>query len=491
MYNYDLITMNKLIASDTSNYYTPNEAQVGTGIGLNSDLVSIAANSLWYKTSAAIQYIQENGGILWIPEKKYKVGSIVWVNCVVAGSNTLIPLKCIKNSPSQTYCKELPITDQLVKEESGYWYFNGNTINKEYWVSVLIDTNVTNSISITPHGSATGTANNDIKFIKLIDFNQNDDLIEGDFVIKIERESKFIMATIHIHAYKNKAIEIIVKDVLSDAYSGIPGANNTIWISGSPFKDLALLGCILSLDDDKCLYLNILNSQGGSIVNINTELEGGNLPLTLTELTKSKTWYDDVTNVIVPFINGASNSFTGCGHILTYFGKPNYEYVFRNGLLRVIENQSPSQFLYPSIQKVTQSTTLPDITNRYLLDDNKGAKIEPELPNIKAEWALFDDDAWGNRSSVFQSMYNISAWYPSDNKGAFYIKRESTEEAKIQYRTNPNYTTGINTNRAGYPVQNHLGNIAGIDASKMTPVYKDGGTVKVASQGVFVYQKCF
>ena len=95
------------------------------------------------------------------------------------------------------------------------------------------------------------------------------------------------------------------------------------------------------------------------------------------------------------------------------------------------------------------------------------------IRNITGEIALMDDDAYTKRSTTYNSMYNISAWYPTDNAGAFGIKRESTEEATIRYNSNPNYTTGINAGGAGVSVRDYLGNIATFDASKIIPTAKE------------------
>lgn len=95
------------------------------------------------------------------------------------------------------------------------------------------------------------------------------------------------------------------------------------------------------------------------------------------------------------------------------------------------------------------------------------------IRNITGEIALMDDDAYNQHSTTYNSMYNISAWYPTDSAGAFGIKRQSTEDATMSYNSNPEYTTGINAGGAGQSVKQYLGNIATFDASKIVPTAKE------------------
>lgn len=98
-----------------------------------------------------------------------------------------------------------------------------------------------------------------------------------------------------------------------------------------------------------------------------------------------------------------------------------------------------------------------------------GSTQSGAIQNITGEIALMDDDAWNQHSTTYNSMYNISAWYPTDNAGAFGIKRQSTEDATISYGSNAQYTTGINAGGAGKSVREYLGNIATFDSSKIVP----------------------
>lgn len=109
------------------------------------------------------------------------------------------------------------------------------------------------------------------------------------------------------------------------------------------------------------------------------------------------------------------------------------------------------------------------------------------IRNIKGEIALMDDDAYNKQTTTYNSMYNISAWYPTDNAGAFGIKRESTEEAIKSYSSNPNYTTGINAGGAGASVRDYLGNIATFDASLSVPTASENRPVNFSFK---MYIKC-
>lgn len=503
MSKYSIAAMNKLVASDTSNYYNPNDSQVGQGITLNSDLISNVANSLWYKTSASIKYLQEFGGQLWMPEKQYQVGSIVWVNCVVNGNNTLIPLKCTANSSGRQYCIERPIIDSLTTQDSGYCYFNGNTINTTYWNSVLIDTNVEQSLTVAT-SSASGTGNSSFKFVKLIDFNQIRGWAEGDFVLKISNGSDRMMATVHVHSYGNTGIEVIIKDVMYSGTFRVDGAGNFLYVG--------YMGCVLSVDADKCLYLNLnrIHYLSSSSYNISIELSSGNIPLTLFETTKSTQWYGNEANVIVPFIQGASNTFTGCGAISYYYSELSTEMAFRSGLLSLkYNNLNPNSFLYPSVKKIVGSASIPNIEQRYLVQDSNvygsNKNIEPELPNITGQFNYFYNPQSGRNQFPFVDRACVDNQPLDDHYFAKGLPNGGGQYGyegciDIVYWTNRNH--GHIYNREQYPYGTGQYELRWdrrysefsvpalrIDASLCNPIYKVGGEVKPSSRVVYAYLK--
>lgn len=517
MFNYETPAMNKLVASDTTNYYTPNENQVGQGITLNSDLVSNVANSLWYKTSASIKYLQEFGGQLWMPEKQYQVGSIVWVNCVVNGNNTLIPLKCTANSTGKTYCIENPILDTLTKQDSGYCFFNGNRINTTYWNSVLIDTNVEQKLSVRAK-AGTSTNNSDFTFIKLIDFNQINGWAEGDFVLKLANGPDRMMATVHVHSYGNTGIELIIKDVMYAVDYTDPNVVLKIDSFGSNFKDVGYLGCVLSIDADKCLYLNFQKS--GTLSNtldISLELSSGNIPLSLFETTKSNQWYGNRANVIVPFIQGASNRFTGCGTIFYSFYPMDQEWVYKGGLLKICnENSSPNTFLYPSISKVSYSSTIPDINDKYLVVDehastSNGYYIEAGLPRIYGQMRYFYNPNERRNHFIMSDRACIPEGTPAGNTQPYkpdlpginnptYAKGYEgclgvtawTSDGLYKIFEGVNYPTASGQfiiPSLTRPSQPFAMPVLEFDASKSNAIYGKSGTVRPNSRLVYAYLK--
>lgn len=460
-FNYDLPAINKLFASDTSNYYIPNETQVGNSILLNSNLQSNVANSLLYKLSSGIQYAQEFGGLNYIPGKKYKIGSIVYLNILINNLNTVVPVMCIKNTTGQQYCDIQPI-DDIVKQDTGNVYFTTANIKTEYWQPINTTTMRSGNISFADFNSTAYTTDNQLKFVKLIDFTQYSDFVESTFILTIKRGGNRIDAAIHVHAFAPNTIEVFVNDVLCDNYRF--NSSSSIFNPNSKFKDIALLGTFLSINEDKSLYLVVCgrSASASGDVEISYQLKNGNIaPNMSIPSNLSYTFINNLQNTIIPFKGGASNVFNNCGQILTFFSNPTAEYIFRNGLFKLGSTGNVDQFLYPSLQKVTGENNLYEVDNRYLVQDNSSRYISQSLPNIKGFTYLRGDGSSHNSGSV-------------NPTGCFELPPST------------NLLTWSATNR--YINQN---NGIQFNAHASNPIYQDGADVKPKSTQVQYYIKLF
>ena len=463
-FNYDLPVINKLIASDTSNYYIPNETEIGNSILLNSNLQSNVANSLLYKLSASSQYLQEFGGVNYIPGKKYKIGSIVYLNILINTLNTVIPVMCIKNNPGQQYCDIQPI-DDIVKQDTGNVYFTSANIKTEYWQPINTTTMRGGKISFKDFNSTDYTSDNQFKFVKLIDFTQYSDFVESTFILTIKRGGKRLDAAIHVHGYAPNTIEVFVDDVLCNSYKF--DSSNSIFNPGSKFKDIALLGTFLSMNEDKALYLVTcgLSSGASGDVEVEYQLKSGNIaPNMSIPNNLSYAFINNLQNTIIPFKGGASNVFNNCGQIITFFSNPTVEYIFRNGLFKLGATGTVDQFLYPSLQKVTSENNLYEVNNRYLVQDNSSRLIEQSLPNITGKYRS------KGRTDRLSGGANWSTFANGTFEGCF---------------------TDLNGDHASSTDASPADIYFLFNASKSSSIYKDGANVKPNSVQVQYYIKLF
>lgn len=443
-FKFNLASINTLPAGNTSNVQDYNDAQYGQGIVQGSDLVSNVPNSIMYKTAFALQYMKQFGGVMWQPNQTYKQNSIVQIPVANDGIYKIYTLKSKIDDNSRK-----PFTDgTLNKDENGFVYFtNSYNIDNTCYESVTYEHNIQKSINVSEWTADSWSTDRMFKFVRLIDFNQYGNRnVEGDFVITINRGGKQLMATVHVHSFGPNFTEVFVKDVLCNDYNWYRQSFG----SSSPCKDIALLGCFLSLDSDKKLYLNInakSSSQSGQI-QVSTKFKNGNINIDPYETRKSYTFYNQLQNQIIPFINGANNAGVGCGQVYTYFYELSPEQIFRQGLLRC-NSTSVNQWLYPNIQRVSGYNNMKDTNSRYFVD-NRGSENYPasKLPNIK----YYKDYGW---------------------------------------RCNSTYRT---SNRGGGSEDTFVGGgnsiIVDFDASRSSSIYTDGfNEVQPKSTSIFYYCK--
>lgn len=303
-----------------------------------------------------------------------------------------------------------------------------------------------------------GNSDINLKSCKLLDFDSKNGFCTSEFILQIERENNIIVANIKAKYFSNN-IEVYVSEVFCNNYTYY--GQNSMFFNNSLFKDTALLGCILSVEDNNKLILNVLNSGTQTTTNISTQHISGNIFPHPVSYSRSGTYINNNDIINIPFKNGASNTFLGCGQIYTYFNPINYVEAFKNGLYKLGSTNNVNPFIYPSLQKLTGENTLYEVNNRYLVQDKSSRYIKAELPNIKGE-AKFAGYAVRQEFSVTC----ISGWGVQPT-GAF------------------SSSTGVTGNSYGD------GRKIVFKASDSNPIYKDGATVKPNSVQVQYYIKLF
>lgn len=308
------------------------------------------------------------------------------------------------------------------------------------------------------NNSTIGNSDTNLKSCKLLDFDSKNGFCTSEFILQIERENNIIVANIKAKYFSNN-IEVYVSEVFCSNYAY--KSSNSVFASSSLFKDTALLGCILSVENNNKLILNILNSGTQTTTNISTQYVSGNVFPHPVDYQRVGTYFNNYDNINIPFKDGASNTFLGCGQLFVYFNVISYDNMFRNGLYKLGSSSSVNQFLYPSLNKITNDNNLYEVDNRYLVQDNTARLIDAELPNIKGRVFLVaaDNTNGGGYRSIRYQLGGDGAFDNPDLPGS-----------------NP-YS---NNDRAFF------------DASRSNPIYKDlATTVKPKSTQVQYYIKLF
>lgn len=498
-FNFNQISFDTLIASDTTNYNIPNEKEIGQGVVLRSSLTSSVVNSLINKLSASIKYNQDLGFTAWIDSHKYQIGSVV--QCLVIENQIpkIMILRCIKNTLNQDYCTEPPLKGKTTLD-NGVIYFTSDQINYEYWNGVTIESFNKKKISVSDFNFSYPNNSDDsqIKNIELINFNSYSGFVENIFILSIKRGGKQLVSTIHIHGLANGGEwELIVNDTWSNAYTGFDSSSN-IFNQNSRFKDIALLGCFLSKNQDNTLSLNICGRGSGASGNIEieTSLKNGNINPNPIEKSRSYSFLDQYQNIVIPFKNGASNAFLGVGQLKRYFEPLNFKEVFKNGLIRIDNEKSLDQFVYPGVNLVTASNKVYNVDNRFLTSGKSQRYISQELPNIKGKLNM------GGYASGSTGNYMVNAYYgwAGSNLSFNYLCEGALSNEIIttrQYLTNlqrvatgsptlyawtSGYLTASSDNKVLMPT---------LDASRSNAIYKDSGNVLPNATNSYIYIQGF
>ena len=319
---------------------------------------------------------------------------------------------------------------------------------------------VTNTVGIT-------NSDSDVKSCRLLDFEGKQGFHSSEFILHITREPNNYELVAKIKAiYLRNKLEVYVSDVVCTSYT-LSSNYNVVFRPESIFKDTALIGCILSVEQGDKLILNLLNMGigYGTTTTIETKYISGNTFPHPAEYHRSYTYFNNYSNINIPFKDGASNVFNNCGQIYTFFSKPTSEYIFRNGLYKLGSSGSVNQFIYPSLQKVTGENSIYEVNNRYLVQDNSNRYISQSLPNIKGKVGEYSDD---NLDACIQ-MNGVPT---REGQGAFRIEYRRWGGANL---ANLNYSTAK----------------ISFDASRSSSVYRDGASVKPNSVQVQYYIKLF
>lgn len=334
---------------------------------------------------------------------------------------------------------------------------------------------VTNDASI-------GNSDTNLKSCKLLDFSSKNGFCTSEFILQIERENNIIVANIKAKYFSNN-IEVYVSEVFCNNYAYY--SQNSMFYNYSLFKDTALLGCILSVEDNNKLILNILNSGTQTTTNVSTQHISGNTFPHPMSYSRSGTYINNNDIINIPFKDGASNTFLGCGQIYTYFTPINYVQAFKNGLYKLGSPATLNPFIYPSLQKVTGANNLYEVNNRYLVQDKSSRYISQSLPNIKGNTGSMYRSDVGSKD--FCLLYNEYA----NNKN--YSQGKGWDGAFSLSNRNSSQISGLNIGQGSQGKDFSAQDLIGIsfNANSSNPIYQDGANVKPNSVQVQYYIKLF
>lgn len=467
MYNFNLLAPNKLISSDTSNYDVPTPDEIGKGITLGSDLLSKVPNSLMYALSSQISYMQENGGF-WIPIKEYRIGNIVRVPVIQNGVTKIYLCKCIANSNSLDYCIEYPFVGSYQVNDNGNLYFQSNVLNSQFWEGVSDETISLQKTSIQDFNvSYPSSQDSQIKNIQLIDYNlfSSNFINECFFVLSISRGGFRVDTTIKTSAYGINNIELEVTSMKTNLPSNLAfDSSNSIFNPNSRFKDIALLGCFLSINQDKTISLNVCGRGSSASGNIEIEtylLSNSNIRPTPVEKQRTYTFLDNQSNIIIPITEGASNKFLGVGEIIPFFGSLSFTNCFKNRLIPLNTEKSVDSFIYRGIQAIQGDYTLYSTQDRYLVQTNNSSRyISQSLPNNKGGFPI----------QFMQLAGDDSYWLFNRCTDSFSINTQNINRFGVGAGG-----AGVNTYMINY------------NASLSDSTYQDGALVKPNSTKIYYF----
>lgn len=472
-FNFSLIAPNVAIAGNTSNFNVPTPDEIGKGIVQGSDLLSRIPNGLMYALSSQISYLQENGGF-WIPLKEYPVGAIVRVPVLQNGIAKIFLCRCIANSSGKEYCVETPFVGEYVANDSGNLYFQSTILNSQYWQGISNETLNIQKTSIPDFNvSYPSSQDSQLKNIQLIDLNtftSENLLSECVFVLTIKRGGYRVDSTIKVSAYDTSNIELEVTSMKTNLPSNLAfDSSSSIFNPNSRFKDIALLGCFLSINEDKTISLNVCGKGSGASGNIEIEtylLSNSNIMPSPVEKSRSYTFLDNNSNIVIPLTEGASNKFLGVGEIIPYFGSLSFTNCFRNRLIPLNTEKSVDSFIYRGIQYNQGDNKLYSTQDRYLVQSSNSSRyISQSLPNVKGSI----------EAPASSFIMELTPWSDPDGrfvpKGAFYRNSRGTMARWS--------ASGGQANETRWDVL--------FDASRSSSIYQDGANVLPNSTKIYYY----
>lgn len=451
-FDFNKVTINKSIASDTSNYYIPNTLELKDAIEKNSDYKSNGVNALLNKLSRSIDFIQSNSMVQFTPGKQYKLNNIISVvfNDASTNSKQYTNLICVGYN-QDGYCDEAPTT--YIADDYGNIVFDNSNWNSSYWSELKNNSSVSKSIEldnfIYQYSKNKNSKDNiQARHVKLFDLSSvtEDDFKSINFDIVISRFSNlFLNCSI---SGNNSYIKFKINTInnIKNTYTAQLG---NIWDINSIFKELALNGLLFSVDEANAkvylTYLGIEEMLGiDPTFNVKIILNESDTPIYL-EKENIDVFIDNNDIVIVPLTKGASNDYSV--KTLEYF---DYAYTldnkiaFNNGLRILNSDLKLDSWLYPIVRKTKESTKAWEGNiyrcnkkYKYAFKDTETTRtIDKKFPNIKAKSAV------GVSNSTSDS----------ELKGAYYTDRTPSGGGRYTGGENRKILSGETDTAAIYPI---------------------------------------
>lgn len=391
-FNFNKVTMNKIISSGTINYDNPTTQLMKDAIKKYSDYKSLKVNTLLYKISDGLDFIQRNGNLFYTLNKNYTINSIVAVIYVDLNTNirhsTL--LRCI-NTNNNEFCNISP-SGYYEVDDNGNIIFQGNNWNTLYWEDISkIGENkyFMNILDFEFNYSANPNSRDDsqVKSIELFDFSSVpvDQYRYTEFSLNINRYNNVHLNCV-VSGNSNKIkLEILT---VNNIRNNININSNSIWYENCIFKDIALTGLFFSVDEvNKKVYLHYLGAE--TINNVSFQIDifinKGDMDLLMNNVTLSN-FIDNNDYVIVPFIKGASNTFDNTSmNVLDFAYQLNNKEKFINGLMYLDNDLVIDEWLYPITRKF-EDFKVRNILEKYkYFDSYNNDYRNKQFPNMVGE----------------------------------------------------------------------------------------------------------
>lgn len=400
------------ISSNTSNFKILNSSEIKDGIIKDSDFKSIGPNSLFYKLSSSLLFLQKNGIIQYIQGNEYKINSLVSVFYYDDKGNIVNTiLKCI-NTDNGDFCSILPNDDFTIL--NGNIIFNNKRWNSIYWSEVSKDKVMTYKTKVqeTTYNYDVYPNSRDssqVKNIELFDLSnlQSTSFTEINFNLNVNRYTQ-ISANCSLFISKNDLIFRVnsVNDI-----RGCYTQNNFLWYENSIFKYMALEGMFFTVNEvTKKLYLTIV---GATNVNkpefdLEVSINYGFYNVEFKEEVIAS-FIDNDDYIVVPICHRSSNKYDNeCMRLTDMAYSLSYVESFANGLYRVTTEQEMDKWLYPvfRINKVTDAKVF-DMNDKYKFYSSKNDRyISADFPELIGS---YNSGLTADRSDYYSGVFEYTS----------------------------------------------------------------------------------
>lgn len=404
---FNTTNFNNTITDGVHNSGIPSETETLKGVVYNSYSDAVIINKFMYNLSAALEYLQSNGTLLWQKGKDYKLGSVV--NVIEKRNNfyTLRKLRCIKvDSGDVTQQQPLSGSLNIIPDSLATYYTGVNGVNTNYWVEIFDKDDKIIDIQLTEGKKSlklfeipmTGyfTSNFDVNITRYNSNTRKNDYLR--FTVEFEcnnydgNRDNIIVSVYNVNCnnYNRTSITPSV-----DKGGNIKLEDNEYIFGKSKFS---LLGFTLSTMNNS-LNLDIFSDAYSYIdpsksIDIKLYINRSDINFTPVE----SAYNDKMGEDVIVIREGNDNTGTDCGYIVESTTRYTKEEQFKRGLLMITDdNCILNTSERPGFSKNFSFQFNPDEVVSMINDKSNRDYSSHVLPLIQGEtYGWYSSEGWSN-----------------------------------------------------------------------------------------------